>query len=128
MRGLFPRDLAMKRATAFAALLIVIGFATAQDKSVRPDINKPFENPDVEFPFKTLASIHEALRPGGQLVLVDFKRGEGKTLARRLWVLSHVRAGQEVVTREVVSVGFKLVGEEKLLEENYFLRFEKVER
>ena len=76
-----------------------------------------------EFPFKTLASLHETLRPGGQLVLVDFKRIEGKS---REWVLNHVRAGQEVVTKEVVSAGFKLLGEEQLLEENYIMRFEKV--
>jgi hypothetical protein len=40
----------------------------------------------------------------------------------------HVRAGQEVFTREVVQSGFKVAGEEKgFLEENYFVRFEKVD-
>jgi predicted methyltransferase len=77
-----------------------------------------------EFPFRTMASIHEALRPGGQLIVIDFRRIEGKS---REWVLNHVRAGQEVVTKEIVSSGFKKVGEEKLLKENYLLRFEKVE-
>ena len=77
-----------------------------------------------EFPLKTMASIHEALRPGGQVIVIDFHRIEGKS---REWVLSHVRAGQETVTKEIVSAGFKKVGEEKLLKENYFLRFEKVE-
>jgi predicted methyltransferase len=78
-----------------------------------------------EFPFRTLASIYEALRPGGQLIVIDFHRIEGKS---REWVLNHVRAGQDVVTKEIQASGFKLLGEEKLLSENYFLRFEKVER
>src|SRR5262249_55595936 len=37
-----------------------------------------------EFPFKTLASIHDALRPGGQLIVIDFHRMEGKSSE---WVL-----------------------------------------
>ena len=50
------------------------------------------------------------------------------SLLRREWVLNHVRAGQEVVIKEITQSGFKLVGEEKLpLKENYFVRFEKVE-
>jgi ubiquinone/menaquinone biosynthesis C-methylase UbiE len=78
-----------------------------------------------EFPFKTMASIHEALRPGGQVIVIDFHRIEGKSSD---WVLGHVRAGQEVVVKEITHAGFKLVGEEKLpLKENYFVRFEKVE-
>ena len=77
-----------------------------------------------EFPLKTLASIHEALRPGGQLIVIDFHRVKGKSSD---WVMGHVRAGQEVVTKEIVASGFRVVGEEKLpLKENYFLRFEKV--
>jgi FkbM family methyltransferase len=76
-----------------------------------------------EFPYKTLASLHKALRPGGQLVLVDFHRVEGKSSE---WVLGHVRAGQEVFTKEIVESGFKQVGEEKFLKENYFVRFERV--
>jgi FkbM family methyltransferase len=75
-----------------------------------------------EFPQKTLASIHQALRPGGRLVLVDFQRIEGKSSE---WVLGHVRAGQEVFVREVVDAGFKVAGEEKFLKENYLVRFEK---
>jgi FkbM family methyltransferase len=76
-----------------------------------------------EFPFKTLASIHRALRPGGRLVLVDFQRIEGKSSA---FVLGHVRAGREVFVKEIVTSGFKEVGEEKFLKENYLVRFEKV--
>jgi squalene-hopene/tetraprenyl-beta-curcumene cyclase len=75
-----------------------------------------------EFPQKTLASIHEALRPGGQLVLIDFHRIQGKSSD---FVMGHVRAGQEVFDREITTAGFKVVGEEKFLKENYFVRFEK---
>ena len=78
-----------------------------------------------EFPSRTLASIHKALKPGGQLVVIDFHRIPGKS---REWTLNHVRAGQEVVEKEIAEAGFKKTGEVKdLLEENYFVRFEKVE-
>jgi ubiquinone/menaquinone biosynthesis C-methylase UbiE len=77
-----------------------------------------------EFPARTMASIHKALRPGGQVVLVDFHRILGKS---RLFVLGHVRAGQEVFTKEVVTAGFRLVEESKDLglKENYCLCFVK---
>jgi predicted methyltransferase len=78
-----------------------------------------------EFPSRTLASIHKALKPGGQLVVIDFRRIPGKS---REWTLNHVRAGQEVVEKEITEAGFKKTGEVKdLLEENYFVRFDKVE-
>jgi ubiquinone/menaquinone biosynthesis C-methylase UbiE len=77
-----------------------------------------------EFPYKTMASLHEALRPGGRVVVIDFHRIEGKS---REWVLNHVRAGQDVVVKEIESSGFKKVAEKKLLKENYFVVFEKVE-
>lgn len=78
-----------------------------------------------EFPEKTMRSIHKALKPGGQVVLIDFHRIEGKSTD---WVLGHVRAGQEVFSREIVAAGFKQVDEKKdLLKESYFVRFEKVE-
>lgn len=75
-----------------------------------------------EYPLDTLKSIHRALKPGGRLVVIDFRRIEGESSD---WVLSHVRAGQEVFTSEIEKSGFKLVGEQPLLKENYFLRFEK---
>jgi FkbM family methyltransferase len=78
-----------------------------------------------EFPQRTLQSIHEALRPGGQVVLIDFQRIEGKSSD---WILGHVRAGKEVFVQEIIAAGFKVVGEEKLLKENYFVRFEKAGR
>jgi hypothetical protein len=57
-------------------------------------------------------------------VVIDFHRIEGKS---REWVLNHVRAGQDVVVKEIESSGFKKVTEKKLLKENYFVVFEKVE-
>ena len=77
-----------------------------------------------EFPFKTMTSIHRALRPGGRVLLVDFKRIPGVSSE---WVLNHVRAGQETVTKEIVSTGFKVVEEPTFLTENYCVVFQKVQ-
>jgi predicted methyltransferase len=77
-----------------------------------------------EFPQKTMHSIYKALRPKGQLVLIDYRRAPGVSAD---WVIEHVRAGQEVFTQEIVDAGFKQIDEKKdLLKESYFVRFEKV--
>jgi ubiquinone/menaquinone biosynthesis C-methylase UbiE len=76
-----------------------------------------------EYPQKTLASLRRALRPGGKLVVVDFIRIEGKSSA---WVLGHVRAGQDVVEKELAEAGFRRADEVKnLLKENYMIVFTK---
>ena len=70
-----------------------------------------------------MASIHKALKPGGRLVVIDFIRVPDKSSD---WVLDHVRAGQEVVEREIAEAGFEKADEVKdLLEENYLVVFEK---
>jgi predicted methyltransferase len=77
-----------------------------------------------EFPYKTMASIHRALRPGGEVILIDFHRIEGVSSE---WALGHVRAGQEVFTQEIEEAGFRQVEEKKdMLDESYFVRFKKV--
>lgn len=76
-----------------------------------------------EYPRSMMASIHEALRPGGALIVIDFHRIEGKS---REWILGHVRAGEEVFRAEIEQAGFRLVERLDFLEENYFLRFERV--
>lgn len=76
-----------------------------------------------EFPKKTLGSLHRAMKPGGRLILIDFRRVPGKSSA---WVLSHVRAGQEVFEKEILEAGFRKVREDlELLKENYLVVFEK---
>lgn len=57
-----------------------------------------------EFPHKTMQSIHKALKPGGRVVLVDYQRIAGRSTD---WVMSHVRAGQEVVEKEITECGFQ---------------------
>lgn len=75
-----------------------------------------------EKPQEMLRSIRQALRPGGTLVIIDFRRDDG---ADSSWVKEHVRAGKETVIREVKTAGFELAGEEDFLKRNYFLRFVK---
>ncbi|MCA8999509.1 MAG: methyltransferase domain-containing protein [Planctomycetaceae bacterium] len=76
-----------------------------------------------EFPLKTMASVHRALKPGGRVILVDFRRIPGVSSE---WTLGHVRAGQEVFESEVVQSGFQKTGESSdLLKENYFVTFIK---
>lgn len=78
-----------------------------------------------EYPQPTLASIHSALRPGGELVILDFIREPGLS---REWILDHVRAGEAVVRREVEAAGFAFMRREEtpFLRENYVLRFRRV--
>ncbi|MBL9082057.1 MAG: class I SAM-dependent methyltransferase [Planctomycetales bacterium] len=76
-----------------------------------------------EFPFATMKSLAKAMKPGGVLVVIDFRRIEGVSSA---WVLSHVRAGQEVVETEIARSGLVKIAERKnLLKENYFVMFRK---
>ena len=75
-----------------------------------------------EFPYKTMASIRRALKPGGRVIVIDFKRIPGVSSE---WVLEHVRAGQEVFEHEITQAGFKRKPAElPVLEENYFMEFE----
>lgn len=79
-----------------------------------------------EFPQRTMASIHKALKPGGRVVVIDFRRVKGESSD---WVMGHVRAGQDVVELEIEEVGFKKKRESKdLLKENYLVVFQKVEK
>ncbi len=76
-----------------------------------------------EFPERTLLSLHRAVKPGGRVVVIDFHRIPGKSSD---WTLKHVRAGQEVFEKEIVSAGFEKSGEVKdLLKDNYFVVFTK---
>jgi predicted methyltransferase len=76
-----------------------------------------------EFPSASLATLHKALKPGGELVLIDFKRIPGESSD---FIMGHVRAGQEVFEAEVIAAGFEKVDEVKdLLKENYFVKFRR---
>ena len=78
-----------------------------------------------EYPRSTLASVRQALRPGGRLFVVDFERIPGVS---REFILGHVRAGKEVFRAEIEAAGFELVREiEQVgLAENYMLEFRRL--
>ena len=80
-----------------------------------------------EYPTSSLRSIYRALRPGGEIVLVDFRRVPGRSPD---WMFEHVRAGQEVFTKEILDAGFEVVQVEPapFLTDNYVVRFRKVEK
>lgn len=77
-----------------------------------------------EYPAASLASIHDAIRPGGSLVVIDFERIPGVS---RDWLLDHVRADKQTFAQEIQDAGFELIGEASIdgFQENYFLRFER---
>lgn len=148
--GLFTRLIAPLVAPAgrVYALDIVPGFVEAIERQAReqkldnvvalvnpPDAaNLPARSIDLafvcdtyhhfEYPQTMLASIRQALRPGGQLVIIDYQKIPGLSSD---WVMGHVRAGKATVIQEVEMAGFRLVDDLPLLTENYFLRFEKLE-
>jgi len=78
-----------------------------------------------EYPHSTMASLHRALRSGGEVLLVEFKRVPGVSSD---WVLNHVRAGQEVFTAEIEEAGFEKIEEKPILKDNYVVRFRKIRK
>ncbi|HPA18240.1 MAG TPA: methyltransferase domain-containing protein [Verrucomicrobiae bacterium] len=112
---------------AAAGITNVIASVCASD-----DIGLPPDSTDVafvcdtyhhlEFPQKTLRSIHRALREHGRLVVIDFERIPGKSSQ---WILDHVRAGKDLVRKEIESAGFHFGEEKGFLRENYLMVFEK---
>jgi ubiquinone/menaquinone biosynthesis C-methylase UbiE len=121
-----PRFLAHIKSRAAAAGLKNVVAVRGTDTS----IEVPPASVDVVFicdtyhhfekPGLVLASVKKALRPGGALVIVDFKLEPGKT---EKWILEHVRAGQAQVTREVTAAGFAAPEVVPVLAQSYFLRF-----
>ena len=75
-----------------------------------------------EYPLTTLASIRAALRPDGEMVIIDFKREPGISSP---WVLGHVRAGEARVRAEIESAGFELVERLDFMQTQYYLRFRR---
>ena len=76
-----------------------------------------------EYPYDSMASIHEALRPGGRVFVIDFERVNGLSSD---FVMNHVRCGKGTVTDEVKDSGFDLVREINLgMDGQYMLEFVK---
>ncbi len=71
----------------------------------------------LEYPQHVLASLRRALRPGGSLWVIDFRREADSDV----WLRKHVRAGKAEVLQELAQAGFELVEELPLLRENYVL-------
>jgi len=75
-----------------------------------------------EFPFKTMATVHKALRRDGRLIVIDFKKIEGVTSPR---MMKHVRGDQKLTTEELTKVGFELVDTPDIMKGQYVLRMKK---
>ena len=73
-----------------------------------------------EQPLAMMKSIRRALKPGGSVVVIDFRKIPG---ASSQWVMGHVRANESAVVQEIESAGFRLVEDSDFLKTNYFLRF-----
>ncbi len=81
-----------------------------------------------EFPEATMSTLHDALRPGGEIVIVDFHKIPGVT---REWIMGHVRANQATVIKELHRFGFEMTSNQPtddFLDENYMIRVKKVEK
>lgn len=74
----------------------------------------------IEHPRPYLRSLAAALREDGRLVVIDYRRIEGRS---EPWLLEHIRADPETFRREIESAGFELKQRRDLLEENFFFEF-----
>ena len=75
-----------------------------------------------EYPQQTLASIHQALRNEGRVIIIDFRRDPDISTN---WVMGHVRGNKDQVIQEIEAAGFRLVDDKPLMRTNHFLEFVK---
>lgn len=92
---------------------------TRIDKAFLCDVYHEFE-----YPRDMLSSIFKALRPGGELVLIDYERDPK---ASREWILENVRANQPTFRAELETAGFEFVKGVNIpgLEEHYLMTFRR---
>ena len=76
-----------------------------------------------EYPRTMLRSIFHALRQGGSLIVIDFRKIKGISSN---WVMSHTRANKETVIREIESEGFVLTEDQDFMKTNFYLRFRRL--
>jgi ubiquinone/menaquinone biosynthesis C-methylase UbiE len=78
----------------------------------------------LEKPSKTLASIRQALKPGGRMVVIEFDKVAGRSSE---FVLKHVRASKSVFLKEIEAAGFTLIPTRNApaFKENFLLSFKK---
>lgn len=69
-----------------------------------------------------LASLHDALVPGGRLVVIDFDRSAAPAGS---WIRDHIRADPSVFQAEIEAAGFDFLGSKAGLTQNVFLTFER---
>jgi ubiquinone/menaquinone biosynthesis C-methylase UbiE len=71
-----------------------------------------------------LASMHAALKPGGQLIVVDFDIGAEGT---RDWTIEHVGGTKQEFSRQIEAAGFKFVEDLTLdrMKANFMYRYVK---
>jgi ubiquinone/menaquinone biosynthesis C-methylase UbiE len=76
---------------------------------------------------RILESIHNALRPGGRLVVVEFDRREGVSTD---FILKHVRAEKAKFLAEIAAAGFEPLrtSAPPPLKENFFAEFRRLDR
>jgi intracellular sulfur oxidation DsrE/DsrF family protein len=68
-----------------------------------------------------MASLRQALKPNGRVIVIDFKKVPGVSSD---FVMGHVRAPQAVFESEIVAAGFLKTGEvTDVLAENYLVEF-----
>ena len=114
----------MRQAQAAGVQNVVGVVNTAKDVNLEPgSIDLAFvcdTYHHFEYPRSMLQSIHAALRPGGSLVIIDFRKIKGFSSN---WVITHTRADRQTVVREVESEGFGLIEDLDILKTNFYLRF-----
>lgn len=115
----------IKRQANAAGMKNVIGIVNTQkDTGLEPgSIDMAFvcaTYHHFEYPITMLHSIHKALRPGGSLVVIDFRKI--KEISTE-WVMSHMRAKEQTIITEIESAGFKLTEDRDFMRANYYLRF-----
>jgi len=76
----------------------------------------------VEYPRTYLASLYDALEPGGRFAVIDYIAQEGTSEA---WVLEHVRASPAEFRAEFEAAGFVFEESPDLLQENFFHVYRK---
>lgn len=84
-----------------------------------------------EYPHSTLHTLHRAMKPNGEVFIIDFfrdsKRSPNLKEDHWKWVQGHVRLDRDETIREVTAAGFKEIPAPPtpFLKENYLIRFRK---